>query len=108
MKVVASLPNKGSRVAEDADRESAFTWKIENVAKCLDVGVGTVKRWLNQGYITEADGWIKAGKLNRFIRTVVLARISAGQFAKGLDRDGHPVSRNGKHQIRGDEGSGAA
>jgi hypothetical protein len=82
----------------DSKRESAFFWKSENVAKCLQVGLGTIKRWLSEGLITEADGWIKAGKQNRFIRIVVLARIEAGRFAKGLDGNSRPWSlmdRNG-------------
>jgi hypothetical protein len=82
----------------NSKRENAFFWKSENVAKCLQVGLGTIKRWLSEGLITEADGWIKAGKQNRFIRIVVLARIEAGRFAKGLDGNGRPWSlmdRNG-------------
>ena len=38
----------------------------------------------------KAGGWIKAGRQNRFIRAVVLARIAAGLFAKGLHDEGQP------------------
>jgi cytochrome c-type biogenesis protein CcmE len=48
---------------------------------------------ISKGRITEADGWIKIGKLNRFIADNVLARCRANLFAKGLDRDGHAVER---------------
>jgi hypothetical protein len=47
-----------------------------------------------EGKITRADGWFKLGKLNRFVKRIVIARCEAGQFAKGLDKDGRPVGRS--------------
>jgi hypothetical protein len=75
----------------NTEREGEFLWKTEDLAELLQVSVGAIKRWMLVGLVTEADGWIKAGRLNRFIRRVVLARIEAGLFAKGLDKDGKPM-----------------
>jgi hypothetical protein len=35
---------------------------------------GTIGQMIHDGKITEADGWIKIGKLNRFVAETVLAR----------------------------------
>jgi hypothetical protein len=70
-----------------------FTYKIQDVADCLRVSVSTINRLLRRGAITPADGYIKVGSQNRFIRNVVLARILAGLFAKGLDAEGKPLPR---------------
>src|SRR5580704_3947215 len=53
-----------SRPRRRTEREGEFLWKTENLAELLQVKVGTVKRWMLVGLITEADGWIKAGRLN--------------------------------------------
>jgi hypothetical protein len=87
----------------DTEREGEFLWKTENLAELLQVKVGTVKRWMLVGLITEADGWIKAGRLNRFVRRIVVARVEAGLFAKGLDKDGHPAA-----PVSGDTNAAAA
>jgi hypothetical protein len=57
----------------------------------------TIRQMLHDGKITEADGWIKIGRLNRFVARLVIARCEAGLFAKGLDTDGKRVARPKLH-----------
>jgi hypothetical protein len=67
----------------DSDRQSAFLWKPENVARRLQIRPEKIQSWVSEGLITEADGLIKVGEQHRFIRLVVLARIETGRFAEG-------------------------
>ena len=81
-------------VALPARGEDDFLWRPEDLARHLRLNaVGTIRTWLSYGLITEADGWIKVGKLDRFISRVVKSRIEAGLFGKGVDQDGKPAGR---------------
>ncbi len=72
--------------------DDEFLWRPEDLSRHLQFcAVVTIRDWLSRGLVTEADGWIKIGEMDRFISRVVKARIKAGLFGKGLDRDGKPV-----------------
>jgi hypothetical protein len=68
-------------------------WTPQNLTTYLLKNSDTIRQMIHDGKITEADGWIKIGKLNRFVARIVVARCEAGLFAKGLDGDGKPVAR---------------
>jgi hypothetical protein len=75
--------------------EQEFFWTSVDLAKHLRFkNRRTIDQMIYEGKITRADGWFKLGKLNRFVKRVVIARCEAGQFAKGLDKDGRPVARS--------------
>jgi hypothetical protein len=77
--------------------EREFFWRPEDLARHLHLAVGTIADWLSHGHITEADGWIKIGELDRFISRVVKARIEAGLFGKGLDGNECLAQPSGSH-----------
>jgi hypothetical protein len=79
-----------------ARRKNEFFWRPEDLARHLQLGaVGTIRDLLAHGLVTDADGWIKVGEMDRFISRVVKARIEAGLFGKGLDREGKPAQPGG-------------
>src|SRR5580658_8961416 len=80
--------------------EREFFWRSEDVARHLHLSaVGTFRNWLSHGLVTEADGWVKIGEMDRFLARVVKARIEAGLFGKGLDREGKPAQLGGSRFI---------
>jgi hypothetical protein len=84
--------------SDEAVRE--FLWTLQDLAQFLRIkNLGSVRHMLVDGRITEADGWIKIGRLNRFIKRVVIARYEAGLFGRGLDQDGEPA-RTSERRIR--------
>jgi hypothetical protein len=71
-----------------------FLWRPEDLARHLHLGtIGMIRDSLSRVLVTEADGWIKIGTLDRFISRVVKARVDAGLFGQGLDEHGRPVSQ---------------
>lgn len=74
---------------QPAREEREFFWRPEDVARYLHLStVGAIRSWLAQGLVTDADGWVKIGEMDRFLARVVKARIVAGLFGKGLDPEG--------------------
>jgi hypothetical protein len=81
---------------QPAREEREFFWRPEDVARYLHLStVGAIRSWLAQGLITDADGWVKIGEMDRFLTRVVKARVEAGLFGKGLDREGKPAQLGG-------------
>jgi hypothetical protein len=74
---------------QPARGEREFFRRAQDVARHLQLSaVGALRSWLAQGLVTDADGWVKIGEKDRFLARVVKARIEAGLFGKGLDREG--------------------
>lgn len=69
--------------------ELLFAWSTG-----LGQSVGTIDQMICKGKITDADGWMKVGKLNRFIRRVMIERCEARLFARRLDREDTPMARS--------------
>jgi hypothetical protein len=64
-------------------------WDANDVMRYLKLkNVNSVGNMVREGRITKADGLIKVGRLNRFYRNMVIARVQAGLFGRGLDGDG--------------------
>lgn len=80
--------------------EDDFLWRVADLAHYLNINEGTVHNWMSQGRITEADGWVRiSSRQNRFMVRVVKARVEAGLFGKGLDRNGHPMVRTSRLMV---------
>lgn len=85
--------------AERGDASDFVFWTPVELAQHLRLkNPNTIGQMIHDGKITEADGWFKVGRLNRFIRLVVLERCRQGRFAKGLDENGHPIPPRRKQQ----------
>ena len=83
-----------------ARRKNEFFWRLEDLARHLQLGaMGAIRDWLARGLVTEADGWVKIGEMDRFISRVVKARIEAGLFGKGTRsrRKAGPARRVAHH-----------
>jgi hypothetical protein len=64
-------------------------WSVDDVATYLNLrSVYTVGNMVRAGRITKADGLIKVGRLTRFYRNMVISRVQAGLFGRGLELDG--------------------
>ena len=86
---------QNDNVDEEVTRE--FLWTPQDLTRYLKLKKPqTIRRLIHEGKITEADGWIKIGRLNRFIKRVVIARCEAGLFARGLDQDGNLAQPRGR------------
>jgi hypothetical protein len=71
----------------------ALLWTPQELANVLKLkNSNTIGQMIHDEKITEADGWIKVGRLNRFVAHIVIERLEAGLFAKGLDKEGRPVT----------------
>ena len=63
-------------------------WDCADVAAYLKLkSVHSVGNMVREGRITKADGLRKVGRMTRFYRDVVIARVDAGLFGRGLDAD---------------------
>jgi hypothetical protein len=63
-------------------------WDCADVARYLRLkNVNSIGNMVREGRITSADGMVKVGRLTRFHRHVVLERVAAGLFGRGLEGD---------------------
>jgi hypothetical protein len=99
-----------SQVSEvvKAERSSGLQslWAVDDVAHYLKLKSQlTVGNMVRAGRITRADGLVKVGRLTRFHPEMVVARVDAGLFGRGIEGDSLPVA-NG--QAAADEEQGFA
>lgn len=82
-----------SRAGIKVEQGIECLWGPEELAHYLRLkNVNSIGNMVRAGRITPADGMVKVGRLMRFRKQVVLARVACGVFGQGLDADGHPIN----------------
>jgi hypothetical protein len=73
--------------------ETHALWTARELADYLRFkNPDSISRMIAARRITRADGHVRIGRLNRFIRQVVEERVKAGLFGRGLSAEGRAVA----------------
>jgi hypothetical protein len=73
--------------------ETNALWTARELADYLRFkNPDTISKMITARRITIADGHVKIGRLNRFVRQVVEERVKAGLFGRGLNVEGRAVA----------------
>lgn len=84
--------NNGGYLIGQMD-ESNGLWTARELAYYLRLrNPDTISKMIRARRITKADGHVKIGRLNRFIRQVVEERVKAGLFGRGLNAEGRALA----------------
>ena len=72
--------------------ETNALWTARELADYLRFrNPDTISKMISARRITKADGHVRIGRLNRFIRPVVEERVKAGLFGRGLNAEGRAL-----------------
>jgi hypothetical protein len=73
--------------------ETNALWTARELADYLRFrNPDTISKMIRARRITIADGHVKLGRLNRFVRQVVEERVKAGLFGRGLNVEGRAAA----------------